>query len=77
MAPSFEARLQAARPLFGEIQRALQDCLQRSAIRLQLPDEREPSRSEVRVDPVRSQRMLLQRMAQRPGRFARQHADQR
>jgi len=25
MAPSFEARLQAARPLFGEIQRALQD----------------------------------------------------
>ncbi len=51
MAASFEARLQAARPLFGEIQRALQDCLQRSAIRLQLPDEREPSRSEVRVDP--------------------------
>jgi len=49
---SFEARLHAAKPLFGEIQNALQACLQRAAIRLQLPADGEPTRSEVRVDPL-------------------------
>ncbi|WP_226685684.1 hypothetical protein [Stutzerimonas stutzeri] len=51
MDTTVEARLHAARPVFGEIQSVLQACLQRSAIRLQLPDEGEPTRSEVRIDP--------------------------